>query len=350
MQKFDIYGEIHDQPKTWEMIIKDFERSEDNIWKFLNDSDHFFFTGCGSGYNASVYSRNASEYLLNKYCFDYQASEIKFFSKNIYKKQTLKEPVTFMFSRSGDTTETLDALKQIKTNNLSKSFGITCNENSYLYKNSDFSFSLIKASEKAVVTTKSFTSMALLPLLIFNSLSKKNNNSKELKKLPDFGRKVLDKYEDLGKKLGENEKIKKFFILSNTPNFGLAREVKLKILEMTLSWADCFNTLDFRHGPKAVVDKDSLIIIFLSDKATNYELNLAKELKDFGANLLIFGDIVPEEFYNLTDNIVEIGEKVNEWFRGILLLPVIHFLSYYKAIKKGLNPDEPKNLTYFVEL
>ncbi|MBC8387371.1 MAG: SIS domain-containing protein [Actinobacteria bacterium] len=350
MKRFDVYKEIHDQPLTWELIIEEFEKNKGKIREFLSESDSFIFTGCGSGYNASVYSKNLSEYFLEKYCFDYQASEIKFFSENIYKKGALKKPVTFLFSRSGDTTETVDALKKISSSGLSKSFGITCNEDSYLYKNSDFSFSLSKASEKAVVTTKSFTSMAILPLLIFSSLSEDNGCYNELKKLPDFGRKIINKYENMGKVLGQNEDIKKFFILSNIPNFGLAREVKLKILEMTLSWADCFNTLDFRHGPRAVVDRNSLIIIFLSDKAVSYELNLARELKEMGAKLLVFGDIVPKEFYNLTDDIIEIGEKISEWLRGVLFLPVIHFLAYYKAVKKRLNPDKPKNLTYFVEI
>jgi glucosamine--fructose-6-phosphate aminotransferase (isomerizing) len=192
--------------------------------------------------------------------------------------------------------------------------------------------------------------MALLPLLIFSSLSEDNGYYEELRKLPDFGRNIINKYENIGKVLGQNEDINKFSILSNFPNFGLAREIKLKILEMTLSWADCFNTLDFRHGPRAVVDRNSLIILFLSDKAVSYELNLARELKEMGAKLLVFGDIVPKEFYNLTDDIIEIGEKISEWLRGILFLPVIHFLAYYKAVKKGLNPDKPKNLTYFVEI
>lgn len=350
MEKFDIYKEIYDQPKTWELIKEDFEENKEKIRDFLSSSDSFFFTGCGSGYNASVYSRNASEFFLGKCCFDYQASEIKFFGSNIYKKGIIKNPVTFLFSRSGNTTETVDALKYINSSRFSKSFGITCNEDSYLYKNSDFTFSLSKASEKAIVTTKSFTSMALLPLLIFSDLSKEYDCFEDLKKLPDFGQKIIDKYENMGRVLGENEAIDKFFILSSTSNFGLAREAKLKILEMTLSWADCFNSMDFRHGPKANVDKNSLIILFLSDKAINYELNLAQELKENGANLLILSDIMPKEFYNLTNNIVEVGEKINEWLRGILFLPVIHFLSYYRAIKKGLNPDKPKNLTYFVEI
>ena len=69
-----------------------------------------------------------------------------------------------------------------------------------------------------------------------------------------------------------------------------------------------------------------------------------------GAKLLVFGDIVPKDFYNLTDDIIEIGEKISEWLRGVLFLPVIHFLAYYKAVKKRLNPDKPKNLTYFVEI
>lgn len=350
MEKFNIYQEIHDQPETWELIIKKFKKSEEEIIKFLNKSDTYFFTGCGSGYNASVYSKNISGFLLEKKCFDYQASELNFFGKEIYKNGDKNKPITFLFSRSGNTTEVADAIKNINKNNLSYLFGITCYEDSYLFRNSNYRFSLAEANEKSVATTKSATSMALLSALFFSSLSNRIDLSIQIEKLPNLSSDIINKFEDLGKKIGENNKINKFFVLSNTPSFGLAREAKLKLLEMTRSWADCFNTLDFRHGPKAVVDKNSLIVIFLSDSACNHELSIAKEMKELGGNLLIFGNLVQKEFYELTENIVDLDENINEWIRGIIFLPIIQLLCYYKAIKKGLNPDNPKNLTYFVEI
>jgi len=350
MDRFHIYREIHDQPETWKSIARSFKEKEQDIKEFLGKKDTFIFSGCGSGHNASVYSRNISEFFLNKACYDYQASEIKFYAPEIFSKGNNQSMVTFLFSRSGNTTETVDALENIKKNKFSSSFGITCYEDSLLYKNCDYSFSLADAIEKAVATTKSLTSMDILSILIFNSISKSVNLTESIEKLPDLGKRVIENFEGLAKKIGETEKISKFFILANMPNFGIARESKLKLLEMTLSWADCFNTLDFRHGPKAVVDENSLVVIYLTDKAMKYELQIAKEMKELGAGLLIFGDKVSEKFYEQTENIVDLGENINEWIRGILFLPVIQLLSYYKALKKGLDPDNPKNLTYFVEI
>jgi glutamine---fructose-6-phosphate transaminase (isomerizing) len=350
MKKFSIYQEIHDQPKTWGQIIKKFKKSEKNIINFLNKSDTYFFAGCGSGYNASIYSKNICEFLLEKNCFEYQASELFLSGKEIYNKKNVNKPITFLFSRSGNTTEVVNAMKHINESKLSYVFGITCYEDSYLFKNSDYTFSLVEANEKSVATTKSLTSMTLLPILFFGAMSGKIDLSAQIEKLPVLGSTVINKFEELSKKIGENNKINKFFILSNTPGFGFAREAKLKLLEMTLSWADCFNILDFRHGPKAVVDKNSLVVIFLSDSALDYELSVAREMKELGGNLLIFGDNVKKEFYNLTENVVDLDESINEWIRGILFLPIIQLLSYYKAVKLGLDPDNPKNLTYFVEI
>lgn len=350
MDNFSIYGEIHDQPETWKSIISSFRKEEQKIKEFLGKKDTFIFSGCGSGHNASVYSKNISEFFLDKVCHDYQASEIKFYAPEIFSKGNIQNTVTFLFSRSGETTETVDALKNIIKNKFSTSFGITCYENSFLYKNCDYSFSLADANEKAVTTTKSLTSMDLLSILIFNSISKGVDFTESIDKLPDLCKKVIENFEGLAKKIGETDKINKFFLLANMPNFGIARESKLKLLEMTLSWADCFNTLDFRHGPKAVIDKNSLVAIFLTDKGIEYELQVSKEMKELGAELLIFGDKVPESFYGLTENIVDLSENVSEWIRGILFLPFIQLLSYYKALKKGLDPDNPKNLSYFVEI
>lgn len=350
MERFSIYQEIHDQPEIWNLIFKKFDEKENSIKDFLKKKDTFSFSGCGSGYNASVYSRNICEFFLRKACYDYQASEIMFYADDIYSRGNNRDNVTFLFSRSGNTTEIIEALKKIKESELSDTFGITCYSDSFLYKNSTYSFSLADANEKAVVTTKSLTSMDLLSILILSSLSEKNNLIGSINKLPVLGKRVIEKFENLGRKIGETKEIEKFFILSGTPNFGIARESKLKLLEMTLSWADCFNTFDFRHGPKAVVDENSLIIMFLSDNALDYELSVAREMKELGGSLLIFGDIVPEDFYKLTEDIVDLGEDVSEWIRGILFLPVIQLIGYYKAINKGLDPDHPKNLDYFVKI
>lgn len=350
MSQFKVYEEIMSQPDTWKLIINNFNEKKKEIKNFLKDKDTFIFTGCGSGHNASVFAKNISEYFLQKDCYDYQASEISFFSKEIFSKGINKSIATFLFSRSGNTTEIIDALTKIKNNKISSTFGITCFENSFLYKNSDFAFSLADAGENAIATTRSLTSMDLLSILIQNAISSTVDLDEDIKKLPDIGNSVIKKFEKLSQRIGEDPNINRYFILSNLPNFGIARESKLKLLEMTLSWADCFNSFDFRHGPKAVINKDALVIMILSDRSKDYELELAKEMKDLGANLLILGDFVPEKFYSLSENIVDINIGMSEWIRGILFLPIIQLICYYKAIKKGMDPDNPKNLSYFVEI
>lgn len=349
MEKYAVYKEIYDQPKTWEKLISEYENKKGMLNDYFDGFDSFIFSGCGSGYNASVYSRNAGEFFLDRCCLDYQASEICFYGDRIYGKKTLKNPVTFLYSRSGNTTETVNALKYIKNSSLSKTFGITCHEESYLYNNCDLSFSLKFARDEAVVTTKSLTSMALLPVLIFNGLGQKVSRDLVMK-MPEVGKDLIERYSGLSKSIGEDKNIDKFLILSNTPNFGLAREMKLKLLEMTVSWADCFNIFDFRHGPRAIVDKNSMVILILSDSAVDHELKLAQEISGQGGKLLILGDKVPEKFFNVTDNIVEIGVNISEWVRGILFLPVIQLISYYRALSRNLNPDSPESLTYFVEM
>lgn len=195
MEKFNIYQEIHNQPKTWDLIIKKFKKNEEEIKNFLCKSDNYFFSGCGSGYNASVYSKNTSEFFLEKNCYDYQASEIGFFGKEIYKKGSKNKPITFLFSRSGNTTEVINAVKYINESKVSYIFGITCYENSYLFKNSDYAFSLKEANEKSVATTQSLTSMVLLPVLFFNSMSNEIDLSEQIGKLPILGSSILNNFE-----------------------------------------------------------------------------------------------------------------------------------------------------------
>jgi glutamine---fructose-6-phosphate transaminase (isomerizing) len=73
--------------------------------------------------------------------------------------------------------------------------------------------------------------------------------------LMELGDKLLFKYEDLAKKLGENHDVNQFFFLGNGRNYGLASEASLKLKEMALTVSEPFHFLEFRHGPKSMVNE-----------------------------------------------------------------------------------------------
>jgi glucosamine--fructose-6-phosphate aminotransferase (isomerizing) len=119
---------------------------------------------------------------------------------------------------------------------------------------------------------------------------------------------------------------------------------------MSLSHAEAYHSLEFRHGPMSIVNERTLVVGFLSDTGLAEEIRVLEEMGALGARTLalaedglVFSDWQP-------DDVVELLSGLDEWERGPLYLPVIHRLAYHRAVAKGLDPDRPSNLKAVVEL
>ncbi len=131
---------------------------------------------------------------------------------------------------------------------------------------------------------------------------------------------------------------------------GLAEEAGLKIKEMSYVWTENYGTLEFRHGPKSIVDRGTFICLLVSEQARAYELKVAQEMKEFGAYVLL---ITAEQASDtaFADKVLEIGGKhLTDEARTAWYLPALQYLGYYTAMKLKLNPDVPRNLTQVVIL
>jgi glucosamine--fructose-6-phosphate aminotransferase (isomerizing) len=124
----------------------------------------------------------------------------------------------------------------------------------------------------------------------------------------------------------------------------------LKTKEMSLSYAEAYYPLEFRHGPMSMVNGHTLVVGFLSDTALMEELRVLEDMHGLGARTLAlvedgsaFADWQP-------DHVVELRSGLDEWERGPLYLPVLQRLAHHRAVAKGLDPDRPTNLKAVVEL
>jgi glucosamine--fructose-6-phosphate aminotransferase (isomerizing) len=120
--------------------------------------------------------------------------------------------------------------------------------------------------------------------------------------------------------------------------------------EMTRSWTEVYHTLEFRHGPMSVVTRDALVIGFISDFAADAELKVLSDMKNLGARTLVICDTASKLDLTNIDEVVEINSGLNDWERAILYLPFLQKTAFYRSLAKGLNPDEPVNLSQVVTL
>jgi glucosamine--fructose-6-phosphate aminotransferase (isomerizing) len=268
--------------------------------------------------------------------WSFPASEPSFFSNNF----PLGEPALVTISRSGTTTDTLNAVENYRRHwDRGVVYAITTQPDSPLAKEADWVLAAPQAIEQSLVQTRSFTSMFLLSQILCGALVGDQQVATRLQTLPSSLDMLMELGSDLARQIGENPSIKRFFFLGGGPLYGLACEAMLKIKEMTISWAEAYHPLELRHGPMYVVDKESLVVCFSSDSQLEAEAEVLQDVKKRGARTLVMTENSNSKFWSGMDYVLTLKSGLNEWDRGVIYLPIIHWIGYYQALSNGFNPD-----------
>ena len=152
----------------------------------------------------------------------------------------------------------------------------------------------------------------------------------------------------LAQSLGENLDLSQVFFLGSGPRYGLACEAMLKLKEMSLTTSEAYHFLEFRHGPKSMVDEKTLVVGLVSEQAREAEIAVLREMKDLGATILILAEA--GENMGWADQVVPFEAKLPELACLPLYLPVLQLFAYYRSVGKGLDPDAPRHLDAVVQL
>ncbi|HLO15598.1 MAG TPA: SIS domain-containing protein, partial [Anaerolineales bacterium] len=257
-----------------------------------------------------------------------------------------KKMLLVAVSRSAETTETIRALKSFQAGSYGDSVVVTCYPGHELAQLSPHVIDVPDAQEESVAQTRSFTNMLLAVIWLI---------AKEISDgLPaafsKVGKNLIDQYRPIADRLGQDPSIKKFFFLGSGSLYGLANEAMLKMKEMSLSYSECFHTLEFRHGPMSMVDTESLIISLINESAKEQEYAVLRDMQSKGARTLgLLDQDDPGVGEALNDHVLLRSEMPELW-RAPLYLPILQLIAYERAISKGLDPDHPTNLTSVVVL
>lgn len=340
--------EITSQPETWRAALRILTTKIEAIDKFVKqvNFEQILVVGCGSSYYMAQSLASTISHLTTNHAYALPSSDVWLFPKQSFENRLL----LICISRSGITTETLRALEQFRKWNDGACVGITCSNNSLLAKNVDFSLVIPEGQEEGIAQTRSFTSMLLLAQGLTAILASNSEMLDRMQILPTLLERMVKRAGDLPERIGGNIKLSNLFFLGSGPLYGLANEAMLKVKEISLSNAEAFHFLEFRHGPISMVDENSLVTCFVSETALAEELALIDEINQLGASTLVMVDDASIFSDLKIDNILELASGLNDWERGALYLPIIHRLAYHRALQKGLNPDRPRNLQMVVTL
>jgi glucosamine--fructose-6-phosphate aminotransferase (isomerizing) len=339
------YAEIMSQGDTWRKTIEDSSRQLDTIKDWLAfPHEEIIFAGCGSTHYLSLSAAKTWTYLMGESARGIPSSEIWYYPSVTFSKL---KPSLVAISRSGETTETINALRVFRDRYQEEGLVIGCYPESTMARSSQFPLMAPNAQETSIAQTRSFSSMYILSQLLAATAAKNAEFLKELAQLPDIFGRVIFKNEELVKRIGVDSKYQHFVFLGSGVNFGLASEAMLKMKEMSTSNSEVFSFMEFRHGPMSVISDQSLVIGFVSDTRKKDELQVLQEMKKLGAHTLA---LVEDATAVNADYIIELESGISEVARGAMYLPLLQLLGFYHSISKGLNPDKPTNLSSVVYL
>lgn len=242
------------------------------------------------------------------------------------------------FSRSGQSSEMILANRKLSAAGYT-TLGISCSAGSDLLREADHGVLIDEGHEDGLVMLRSITSMLIAAQWLLGG----TDDRAALRALPDRGRAMLEKEHAL-RDLAHARDFDRFVFLASGPSYPLACEGALKIQEMAIATSEAYYSLDYRHGPKACANADTVIVLFaLPDR--DHGLALARDMKALGATVIVVGEDA-EAYAGIADMAVATGADEAAG-SAVALLPVQMF-AFATALRRGQNPDEPVNLSKVV--
>ena len=316
--------------------------------EILEKVEHIQIVACGTSYNAGMTARYWFEALAGVSCDVEIASEFRY-----RKFVTRPNSLLVTISQSGETADTLAALRLAKEKGYMAALTICNVSSSSLVRESDLAFMTRAGVEVGVASTKAFTTQLAALLMLVTAIGKvKGNISNEqeveivkaLQSLPAEVEKALSFDKDIETLAEDFAEKNHALFLGRGEFYPIAMEASLKLKEISYIHAEAYAAGELKHGPLALIDADMPVIVV----APNNELlekvkSNIEEVRARGGQLYVFADkeagFTPSEGMKIITM-----PKVNEIIAPIFYTVPMQLLSYHVALIKGTDVDQPRNL------
>ena len=316
--------------------------------EILEKVEHIQIVACGTSYNAGMTARYWFEALAGVSCDVEIASEFRY-----RKFVTRSNSLLVTISQSGETADTLAALRLAKEKGYMAALTICNVSSSSLVRESDLAFMTRAGVEVGVASTKAFTTQLAALLMLVTAIGKvKGNISNEqeveivkaLQSLPAEVEKALAFDKDIEALAEDFAEKNHALFLGRGEFYPIAMEASLKLKEISYIHAEAYAAGELKHGPLALIDADMPVIVV----APNNELlekvkSNIEEVRARGGQLYVFADkeagFTPSEGMKIITM-----PKVNDIVAPIFYTIPMQLLSYHVALIKGTDVDQPRNL------
>lgn len=349
--------EIYEQPKSirdtmrGRLLVEEGIIRMAGIWdhqeKFLN-AKRIIIVACGTSYHAGL----VAEYLIEDLARI--PVEVEYASEFRYRNPIIgKKDIVIAISQSGETADTLAALKLAKEKG-AFIFGINNVVGSSIARFTDAGAYTHAGPEIGVASTKAFTAQLTILSLIAIKLGKHNGNLsaekfnaliRELDAIPELVQHTLETTAEKVIEIAERYKDStNALYLGRGYNYPSALEGALKLKEISYIHAEGYPAAEMKHGPIALIDENMPVVI-IATKTGHYEkvVSNAQEIKARSGQIIAVVNQGDQEIRKIADYVIEIPNSSEE-FSPILAAIPLQLLSYYVAVKLGKNVDQPRNL------
>mgnify|MGYP000575827436 FL=1 len=302
-----------------------------NIKKYKNID----IVACGSASFAGQIGKYYIEKYANIKTEVYYASEYRY-QKNFFTKDTL----VILISQSGETADTLAALKLAKENGIN-TLAIVNRRDSSIAREADSVIYTEAGIEVAVATTKAYLAQVLILLLLaFKDNNKETKLLEDLKLLPNLITKYINEYDysNIANILKDKEHI---FYLGRGIDYYLSMEGSLKLKEISYIHSEAFQAGELKHGSISLIDKDFGVVSVVTDKTiSDKTISNLKEVSARGAKIITITNIKDNNFADYTILVEDYDEILNP----LLVIVPMQMLAYNVAKLRDCDIDKPRNL------
>lgn len=325
-----MFKEIHEQ----KLIL--YESLAANVMdakKLIGAAKCIHIVACGTSYHAAIVFSILLEKYFGKNAKAFIASEYQFVAN------PNKDTLIIAISQSGETADTLQAVKFAKKTNV-KILSLTNVICSSLARISDSVVYLNAGPEISVAATKTFSSqLTVIYKIIF---------ANDLSKIPEIVARALKEEQKVKKVSLKLKKMHEVFFLGRGLSYPIAMEGALKFKELSYIYAEAYPAGELKHGPLSLIKNKTPIIVLAPNDQTLAKIHSnIKEVKARGAFVIALTD--SPEIRKEVDIVLDI-EKTNAELYPFAMLPLLQLLACYTSILKGIDPDKPRNLAKSVTI
>ena len=346
--------EIHEQPKavqdTLSSVVKDGQIDLSEIGlkdENIQDIDQIYIIACGSAYHVGMAAQYVFEDMVRVPVRVELASEFRYRNPILNPKA-----LAIIISQSGETADSLAALRLCKENNI-RTLGIVNVVGSSIAREADNVFYTLAGPEISVATTKAYSTQLIASYALAIQFAKVKGTIseeqyaayiKELETLPDKIQRIIDDKERIQWFASKQANAKDVFFIGRGIDYAICLEGSLKMKEISYIHSEAYAAGELKHGTISLIEDGTLVIGVLTQPAL-YEKTVSNmvECKSRGAYLMgltTFGN------YNIEDtaDFTVYMPKTDPHFATSLAVIPLQLLGYYVSVAKGLDVDKPRNL------